>query len=109
MLGSSIGPQEDRRFACPLNFSDLAGRVEPCDLVLVAISGHDQQLVADGTEVGPLAARLRDLGVATETVTGEGTGIKRHVLGTSGLAIGAQCLAGRPSAEILEAARGLKG
>lgn len=58
----------------------------------------------------PLAQRLRELGVATEILTGEGGGIKRHVLGGSGQAVGAMCLAGKPTAEILEAAaRGLKG
>jgi hypothetical protein len=58
----------------------------------------------------PLAQRLRELEIATETLTGEGAGIKRHVLGGSAQAVAAMCLAGKPTAEILEAAaRGLKG
>jgi hypothetical protein len=58
----------------------------------------------------PLAQRLRELGVATEIMTGEGTGTKRHVLGSSAQAVGSMCLSGQSTADILEAAkRGLKG
>jgi hypothetical protein len=58
----------------------------------------------------PLADRLRGLGAAVEVVAGEGTGPKRHVLGASGQVLGAMCLAGKPTGEILQAAqRGLKG
>jgi hypothetical protein len=58
----------------------------------------------------PLAERLRAVGAAVEIITGEGTGPKRHTLGTSGQAVGAMCLAGKATAEILQAAeRGLKG
>ena len=58
----------------------------------------------------PLADRLRALGAAVEVITVEGTGPRRHSTGASGQAIGSLCLAGKPTAEILEvAARGLKG
>lgn len=57
----------------------------------------------------PLAQRLRELGVATEVVTGEGTGGERHILGASAQALGAQCLQGRDTPAILDAARALRG
>ena len=58
----------------------------------------------------PLADRLRALGAAVEVITAEGTGPRRHSLGASGQTLGSLCLAGKPTAEILEvAARGLKG
>lgn len=58
----------------------------------------------------PLAARLKELGVAAELVTGEGSDPQRHVLGASAQQIGAECLRDRATPEILElAARGLKG
>lgn len=58
----------------------------------------------------PLADRLRALGVAVETVHGEGSDSQRHVLGNSGQRLGALCLQGMTTQDILEvAARGLKG
>lgn len=76
----------------------------------VFVLGDPKDSEVPWTSQTPLAQRLRELGVAAEILTGEGTGVKRHVLGSSGLAIGAMCLAGKPTAEILEAARrGLKG
>lgn len=58
----------------------------------------------------PLAAKLKALGVATEVVEGEGADGERHMLGASGQLLGAMCLKGVPTQEILElAAKGLKG
>jgi hypothetical protein len=58
----------------------------------------------------PLADRLRTLGVAVEAVHAEGSDSQRHVLGNSGQRLGALCLHGRTTKEILEiAAQGLKG
>lgn len=58
----------------------------------------------------PLAARMKELGVNVEVLTGEGTDLQRHALGESGRLIGALCLLDKPTADILEVvARGLKG
>lgn len=58
----------------------------------------------------PVAARLKELGVNVEVLTGEGSDGQRHALGVSGRQIGALCLLDRPTSEILKtAARGLKG
>jgi hypothetical protein len=58
----------------------------------------------------PIAARMKELGIPVETLTGEGSDAQRHALGESGRLIGALCLLNRPTSEILEiAARGLKG
>ena len=58
----------------------------------------------------PLADRLRTLGVAVETVHGEGSDSQHHVLGNSGQRLGALCLQGKTTQEILEVvAQGLKG
>ena len=58
----------------------------------------------------PLAARLKELGAAVELVTGEGNDVQRHALGGSGQLIGALCLQGKSTQEILDvAARGLRG
>lgn len=58
----------------------------------------------------PIATRLRALGVAVEVLAGEGSDAQRHALGASGRLIGALCLQGLSTAEILKAAaRGLKG
>ncbi len=58
----------------------------------------------------PLATRLKELGAEVELLTGEGSDPQRHMLGASALQIGAECLRGRSTREILEfAARGLKG
>jgi hypothetical protein len=101
---------------------DITGTAEPYEPVdqlraggfhprlRVFVLGDPKDTEVPWVSQTPLALRLRELGVATEIVTGEGTGVKRHVLGGSGQAIGAQCLAGKPTADILEAAaRGLKG
>lgn len=58
----------------------------------------------------PLAHKLKGLGVPTEVVEGEGAGGEHHGLGTSGQLLGAMCLKGATTKEILDlAARGLKG
>ena len=58
----------------------------------------------------PLAARLKELGVAVELLTGQGSDPQRHDLGESGRRVGALCLRDRSTPEILDvAARGLKG
>lgn len=58
----------------------------------------------------PIAARLKELGVNVEVLTGEGSDGQRHALGVSGRQIGALCLLGRPTSEILKvSAHGLKG
>lgn len=58
----------------------------------------------------PLAARLKELGAAVELLSGEASDPQRHALGTSGRLIGALCLQGKSTQEILEVAgRGLKG
>jgi hypothetical protein len=86
----------------------LAGHFHPG--LRVFVLGDPKDTEVPWASQTPLAQRLRELGVAAEILTGEGTGVKRHVLGSSGLAIGAMCLAGKPTADILEAARrGLKG
>ncbi|MBC5764934.1 alpha/beta hydrolase family protein [Ramlibacter albus] len=58
----------------------------------------------------PLARKLKSLGVATELVEGEGADGERHHLGASGQLLGALCLKGATTKEILDvAAKGLKG
>ena len=58
----------------------------------------------------PLAERLQQLGARVERVQGEGSDAQRHVLGASGQRLGALCLRGVPTSEILqEADQGLKG
>lgn len=57
----------------------------------------------------PLADRLHALGAAVERVEVEGSDAQRHMTGGSAQRIGALCLQGKPTAEILELARGLKG
>jgi dienelactone hydrolase len=58
----------------------------------------------------PLARKLKALGVPTEVVEGEGAGGERHALGASGQLLGAMCLKGASTKEILDvAAKGLKG
>lgn len=58
----------------------------------------------------PLATRLKEVGVATELLTGEGSDSQRHVLGASAQQVGALCLKDAPTPEIQgAAARGLKG
>jgi pimeloyl-ACP methyl ester carboxylesterase len=58
----------------------------------------------------PLATRLKQAGVATELLTGEGSDSQRHVLGASAQQVGAMCLKDQPTPEIQDAAaRGLKG
>ena len=58
----------------------------------------------------PLAQRLKELGIAVETLAGEGSDAQHHALGASGQLVGSLCLRDRPTQEILElAARGLKG
>lgn len=101
---------------------DITGTAEPYEPVeqlraggfhpglRVFVLGDPKDTEVPWVSQTPLALRLRELGVAAAIVTGEGTGVKRHVLGSSGQWIGAQCLAGKPTADILEAAaRGLKG
>jgi len=48
----------------------------------------------------PLAKRLKDIGVATELLTGEGSDGQRHVLGGSAQQVGAMCLKDAPTPEI---------
>ncbi|MCJ0765942.1 alpha/beta hydrolase family protein [Variovorax terrae] len=58
----------------------------------------------------PLAERLRAIGVDTQVLTGEGSDGQRHALGGSGRQVGAKCLQGAPTQDILDlAAKGLKG
>ncbi len=58
----------------------------------------------------PLATRLKELGAAVELLAGEGSDAQRHALGASGRLVGALCLRGKSTPEILEVAgRGLKG
>lgn len=58
----------------------------------------------------PLADRLREVGVDTHLLNGEGSDPQRHNLGASGQRVGAQCLLDKPTPEILDlAAQGLKG
>ncbi len=58
----------------------------------------------------PLAARLKALGAQVELVQGEGSDGQRHALGTSAQKLGALCMQGKTTPEILQvAAQGLKG
>ena len=58
----------------------------------------------------PLADRLREVGVETYILNGEGADAQRHYLGGSGQQVGAQCLRDKPAPEIRElAVAGLKG
>ncbi len=57
----------------------------------------------------PLADKLKTLGAAVEVVQAEGTGPQRHFLGDSSQRLGAMCLRGLPTPQILQAARGMKG
>lgn len=58
----------------------------------------------------PLAERLKELGAAVEVIHAEGSDPQRHATGSSAQRIGALCLQGKPTPEILDlAAQGLKG
>ena len=58
----------------------------------------------------PLAVKLKELGAAVEVVEGEGSDMQRHNLGGSARLLGAMCLRGDTTPEILQrAAKGLKG
>ena len=58
----------------------------------------------------PLADRLKALGADVTLLNGEGSDAQRHALGGSGRQVGAMCLRGATTQDILDAAaRGLKG
>lgn len=58
----------------------------------------------------PLAERLKALGADVTLLNGEGSDGQRHALGGSGQRVGAMCLRGATTQDIVDtAARGLKG
>lgn len=78
------------------------------DLRVFVLGDPQDSNVAFATQT-PLADKLKSLGAAVEVVQAEGTGPQRHFLGDSSQRLGAMCLRGVPTQEILQAARGLKG